>query len=452
MIYPETESAQLEFKETLPQNQQIIKTIIGFCNHSGGRLIIGVKDDRTIAGVNEKNIQQIIESLQQSIYQNTTPTMLPSIYSQRLHGKMLVIVEVSEGMNKPYFISQKGQSQGTYLRIGAHTMKASAEMIQELTWKSRGFFADEIPVYAGNKLSIDIDKFSAFLKDNRKQYQAGNLDKLLANYKILTQEHQKTYPTMGGVLTFAKNSSQYFPEAFIICSHFKGSSGRNAIASKDCLGDLFTQTNAAIEFVQSCLNQQFTITGTKRDQQLEIPFVALREMIINAVVHRNYQIAAPTKIAVFSDRVEIFSPGNFTGPLSVDQLESGITYIRNHVICRVFREAGYIEKLGSGFLTLFESYRQYQLPRPTIIEGTGYIKCILPRPQNNMPLESSDSDENKIMRLFYVGDEISISDVELALNISRQTASRRLNALIKNNKVQRIGKGPSTKYRKISNE
>jgi predicted HTH transcriptional regulator len=85
-------------------------------------------------------------------------------------------------------------------------------------------------------------------------------------------------------------------------------------------------------------------------------------------------------VAIYDNRVEIFSPGVFEGPLDTQNLMMGLTYIRNHIICKIFREAGYIEKLGSGFITLFESYEQRGgLYPPQVIEGENFIKCILPR-------------------------------------------------------------------------
>lgn len=121
----------------------------------------------------------------------------------------------------------------------------------------------------------------------------------------------------------------------------------------------------------------------------------------NALVHRNYQIPAPCKIAIYADRVEVFSPGNFPGPIQTNNLELGITYIRNPVLCHIFREAGYIEKLGSGFITLFSEYRRAQLPTPSVIEGNGFVKCILPRPINNeeLPAEVREDSTQLLMNL-----------------------------------------------------
>ncbi len=182
---------------------------------------------------------------------------------------------------------------------------------------------------------------------------------------------------------------------------------------------------------------------------LEIPEEAIREVLLNAIVHRNYHIPGPTKVAIYDNRVEIFSPGNFPGPLNIDELEMGITYIRNATITKIFRETGYIEKLGSGFRSLFESYRKRKLSEPVVVEGTGFIKCTLPRPMPGAKktLKTSNS-EKELLRLFYIAGEIRITDIMSHLHLSRATAGRLLASLTKKKLIDRTGKGRSTYYTK----
>jgi ATP-dependent DNA helicase RecG len=138
----------------------------------------------------------------------------------------------------------------------------------------------------------------------------------------LVEEHGHRYPSTAGLLLFGKAPQKFLPEAFIICTHFQGTSGRNALASQDCTGSLLNQVETALHFVKSRLTTRFDIEGTQRTQSLEIPEIALREIIINAIVHRDYQLAGPIKIAIYDHQVEIFSPGNFPGPLKTTQLET----------------------------------------------------------------------------------------------------------------------------------
>ncbi len=129
----------------------------------------------------------------------------------------------------------------------------------------------------------------------------------------------------------------------------------------------------------------------------------------------------------------------------------GITYIRNAVICKVFRELGYVEKLGSGFITLFEEYEKRRLHSPQVIEGENFIKCILPRPSFSSQFNQKDTETKKILALFEISNEIAISSIMKDLNTSRATTGRYLAQLVKQGYIQKIGKGKATRYRKARN-
>jgi ATP-dependent DNA helicase RecG len=276
-----------------------------------------------------------------------------------------------------------------------------------------------------------------------------SLEELMLHYKIVVKEHQRIYPSIGGLLLFGKRPQDQLGEAFIICTHFKGISGREALATRDCSKTLFSQYRDCLSFVTSRLNRQFTIRGAEpRDERLELPEEGLREVLLNAIIHRDYFLSGPTKVAIFDDRIEIFSPGTFPGPLNSTNLEMGLTYIRNYVICRAFREAGFIEKLGTGFLTLFKTFREEGLREPIIHEGPGFVKCILPRRTNEPVLVSQDSAEQKLLKLFMLGDEIKPSDVIKHLGVSRATATRLLGKFVKEGLIIKIGQASATRYKR----
>jgi ATP-dependent DNA helicase RecG len=374
--------------------------------------------------------------------------IIPSIHTQRIEDKVILLIDVSSGMTKPYFLTAEGLNNGTYCRIGTQTVKATPEMIQELQWQSRGRAPDEMPIHHAHLDDLDEESIHKFFLKRKQEATEYSYDELLYHYNFLAKEHNRVYPTVGGIMLFGKNPQKYLSEAFVICTHFKGTVGREALATRDCTGQLFGQYEKTLAFVVSQLNRSFTIKGANpRVEELEIPEDALREVILNAIIHRNYQSPAPSKVAIYDDRIEIFSPGNFPGPLLAHQLEMGLTFIRNRVIARAFREAGYIEKLGSGFLTLFQSYRKRGLRSPMIVEGHGFVKCILPRPLPNEPKRIAVMDRHEmLMQLFYIADEIRISDVMTHLTISRSTAHRLLNELVEKGRLQRVGEGAAARY------
>lgn len=228
--------------------------------------------------------------------------------------------------------------------------------------------------------------------------------------------------------------------------------GREAIASKDCTGTLVEQFYAALDFILNSLTKSFTIKKIVREEKLEIPQIAIREILLNAVVHRNYHMRSPIKVAIYENRIEIFSPGNFAGPIKLQNIGSGFTYWQNTAICKIFKELGIIEMIGTGFITVFSSYEKAGLPTPQIIEGEGYIKCILPRPSRSdlvkkRPKSTEESYENKtIFDLLSKASHVTISDVIDTLKVSRATAGRRIAQMTKKGLIEKVGAGKGTSY------
>jgi len=444
MKYPESESHTLEFKSTLPKNDQIIKTVIGFCNQAGGRLILGIDNDGKIIGIEEDEAMQWMESLEHTIYQATTPPIIPKIFLQRIGDKLILALKVSSGMNKPYYKKSEGLERGTYVRAGRSILRATSDMIEELRWQGRGISFDVMPIYQAVIDDLDSNKILKFLKTRSKERQIVITEEVLKAYKLIAEEHAHIYPSVCGLLLFGKKVDYWFSEAMIICTHFSGISGREAIATRDCLGTLFEQFSNAYEFILSQINRSFTIRGPKREEKFELPEVAIRELLLNAIIHRNYHLRAPIKVAIYQNRIEIFSPGGFPTPFASVKL--GLTDVRNMAVCKIFRESGYIEKLGTGILTAFEAYEKWGLPEPTIIDGENFVKCILPR--GSYGAVQVPDDLQLILKLFTTADELAVSDVIETLHISRATATRRFNELVKNGALIKIGKGKGTKYKK----
>jgi len=289
-----------------------------------------------------------------------------------------------------------------------------------------------------------MPKIEEFLAQRRSGKKAKATKEVLSSYQIVTEEHGQTYPSVAGILLFSEHIQKYFPEAYVLCGHFSGYSGRDAIASRNCTGTLFEQFEGAFDFMMDRVNKSFKITGKQREERYEVPPIALREALMNAILHRNYHINAPVKIAIYNNRIEIFSPGNFSGPVDILALETGITYIRNVTIAKILWECRYVEKMGSGFIEIFENYRRAGLVAPEIVEGTNFIKCILPTVKSTVKQLDAPG---KILNLLQTEPEISRADVINRLNIPRATAGRLLLNLINEGKLIRLGKGRAVKYR-----
>ena len=172
MKYLESESSTIEWKSSFPEKEQIVKTIIGFCNRFGGKLVIGVANNGEIVGVDESLAEEQMEHLDKMIYESSAPPIIPLVHTQRIGDKVVLLIEVSSGMNKPYYIKSLGMEKGVFVRLGRSTMRANADMIEELKWNSRGLHFDLSSLYhaAADDLDMEtIENFFSIRKGKKKK-------------------------------------------------------------------------------------------------------------------------------------------------------------------------------------------------------------------------------------------------------------------------------------------
>jgi len=436
-IYPERESKALEFKSQLPKFINLIKTCVAFANGAGGQIIIGIDDkSRGVIGVDEKTRDRIYNEFPNSLYDATTPGLLAEIHEKRFNDESVIIIEIPFSFRKPVYVKSEGPIAGVYLRAGSNTRKANEEYIEELVREDKRISFDEETIHA------DLDILSpSLLKNIYHVYDTGRLvtEKLIAR----AATHSKKHPTVTGVLTFCETPHLYIPEAIVQCSRFSGVDGRDIVQSEEIYGNLAKQAQVSFELIRSWLLREYQLFGISLKGKTIIPEVALREAIINALIHRKYWIAGATKIALYDNRLEIFNPGNFPGLFDINDLGDGTTYLRNPNLAKIGRRFGLIEKLGTGIRVIMDSCRHAGLRKPEYIEGADSVKIIF----YFMPAEdASTSYDEKLLALFNMHNEVKLRDVEMYLNVSRNTATRKLNPLIKAGKIVRIGKGPAVKY------
>ena len=195
--------------------------------------------------------------------------------------------------------------------------------------------------------------------------------------------------------------------------------------------------------VSTWLTRDYSIQGAKLIGTTLIPQIAIREAIINALVHRKYSIPGAIKIALYDNRLEIFSPGNFPGLVDINNLGDGTTYLRNPNLVMLVRKMGLVEKLGSGIRMMFESCRAARIHDPEFKEDGDFVKVIFHIAPATDP---SLNDDEKILQLLKIQGVLQIEDVVNLLQVSRNTATRKLNKLLESNKLLRTGSGPSVRY------
>lgn len=436
--YPERESKLLEFKEKISSFPNLLKTCVAFANGIGGRIIVGVKDNnREIVGIDETTRNRIYDEFPNSLYDATSPGLLAEIYEKRFDDVSVIIIEIPSSIKKPVFVKSEGTPKGVYLRAGSNTRRASDEYIQELIRENKRLHYDE---------EIVQEKIEILSERKIKQvYGKFNLEQLVAE-KVVSQSSvnlEKYYPTITGILMFSETPHLYIPEASIQCTRFGGTEGRNIIQTEEIQGSLEKQLDLSFNLINSWIGRDYRLLKTTLKGRKLVPEQALREAIANALIHKKYWIPGSIKIALYDNRLEIYNPGNFPGLFNVKNLGDGTTYLRNPSLARVARRFGIVEKLGTGIKLILESCHKAGIRNPEFVEGADSVKVIF----NFLPLEDKKStDMEKLLALFRMKNEVKVEDVEKYLNVSRNTATRKLNQLIKLDKIKRLGKGPAVIY------
>ena len=376
------ESKTLELKEQLPANDSIAKTVIAFANTSGGKLVIGVTDQREIIGVLEGDIFDLQDKVASIIFDSCQPAILPEIYIANIDGKLVLVIEVFRGNLLPYYLKHEGKNNGTYIRIGATIRQAGFDNILELERQKRNVSYDEELCYEQDYLTLDITPLARRFAALGKKLDHDKLK----NLKLIKDEHGKTYPSHALLLLLG-----HYEHALMKYARFKGTDMGVFLDRKEYSGDLFSQLEQAEAFIKNHIRLRGEIKGLQRTDTFELPETALREALVNALVHRDYSNhGRDIKVGVYDDLVNIVSPGGFPSTLTSEGLLEGRSEIRNRIIARVFKELGYIEQWGSGIKRIKSACVAQGLSEPRIREKGDFVDVEFYRPLADTSEEVSE--------------------------------------------------------------
>lgn len=333
------EGKTLEFKRALPSHAQIARTVVAFANTSGGHILIGVADDGSLVGVDESSVLDMQDAIVSSLADTVSPTCAPDVYSVRVQGVLLVVVEVSRGALLPYALkkqggTQQGGTQNVYIRIGASNRVADAPYIAELT-RQRSHIGFDEELCMELPLSQLYGQSGMFALEQRFAKAGKPLDNsALHNLRLMKTADSTEYPTNGLLILLG-----YFDHVRTQCARFKGSNMDVFSDRKEYTGDVLGQLEQTLAFVKNHLNLRSEIQGLQRTDTLEIPEAALREALVNAYVHRDYSNTGRNiKVGIYDDKVHIISPGGLPPALTIADVSGGRSEVRNRVVARVFKE------------------------------------------------------------------------------------------------------------------
>ncbi len=338
------EGYHIEFKQAL--DKSLIDTVCAFANSSGGYILMGVADDKTIKGIDTSNrfrskIQDLLGQLQ--------PKLDISVEVK----KNLMVIHVPEGQEKPY-----AGSRGFFMRIGANSQKMTRnEIISFFKKEGRVNFEELINEKANFEKDFDPKAFKHFLKLSgisptiKRETLLQNLDCLSYDKKL----------TNLGVLFFAKDIDFIMNYALVDCVLFRGTEKVKILDRKQYKGHLIENIESALAFVQRHTNTEYVITGQPRREEIpDYPETALREAIVNAVCHRDYfEKRCHVVVEVFANRVEIYNPGGL--PNGLDPKKFGTKSVpRNLLIASMLHRANYIEQAGTGINRIKEALAKHK--------------------------------------------------------------------------------------------
>ncbi|MDO4272876.1 MAG: ATP-binding protein [Eubacteriales bacterium] len=446
------ESKNVEFKVELPMiSEKYIKSVIAFANSSGGRLIIGIDDKtRRIVGVDEKSVFRIMDQIANAVSDSIAPQIVPDITFQTIENKCIVIVEIYPGSNRPYYFKSQGKETGTYIRVAGTSRPADTVKIKELEMEGANLSWDELTcvgyqVYEEPvlKLCQDIRRYMAEAvgAEAAKSIKEVSVQQLL-NWKVLKMTEGELLATNAFVLL----TSEYFRFSKIQCALFKGVDRDIFIDKKEYSGPLYEQIENAYQFVLRHINLGASIEGIVRKESYELPTGAIREMIVNAVCHRNYMDNSCVQVAVYDDRVEVTSPGMLYGGLTLEEAMSGRSKIRNRAIAEVFSRMEIIEEWGTGIRRIIKRAEEYGLPEPEFMEIGDTFRVNLYRKTNKKPIKADRID--KILDFIDLNGSITNKESRMILGLADSTVKRVLKDMVKAGLLMEEGERKARRYLK----
>ena len=340
----------LEYKESL--SSSLARDLTAFANSSGGKVLLGVRDDGTVIGVRDSNK---LRAQIQDIARNCDPPVKILIETV---GKVTAIT-VRESESKPVQCRE-----GFFWRQGAVTQKLSRDEIRDF-FRSEGAIRFDLTVCPKFRYPEDFDrrKFDAWIKQSGITPRR-RIDDVLVNIEVAERAGRRLTFRNAGVLFFAKNINHFFPQAYITCLLAKGTDKVNILDRKDFASGLVSDIEESLRFIERNTRTGYRIEKLRREDVPEYPMRALREAITNAIMHRDYfESGANVFVEIYDDRIEISNPGGLPKGLSKEELGTR-SVRRNPLIADLLHRIALIEKAGTGIRRMREDARKHKCPEP----------------------------------------------------------------------------------------
>lgn len=435
------EGKNIEFKRQYTDD--IKYAVLAFANTEGGTLYIGINDDGSVEGVENPDavMLQVMNMIRDTIRPDITVAVDCS--TELMENKHVVVLIIQRGVARPYYLANKGiRPAGVYVRQGASSVPASETAILQMIKESSGDVYEEARSLNQNLTFKEAEAYFA-----KKHLQFGDAQK--RTLQLISADG--TYSNLGMLL-----SDQCI--SIIKLAVFEGSKKTVFHDRKELSGSLFKQLEDAYAYINQFNYTRSEFPGLERVDTRDYPPVAVREALLNAVIHREYGIGGPTLISIFDDRIEFVTIGGLVKGLSLADIKLGVSMLRNKNLANVFYRLHLIEAYGTGLLKIDECYADCAV-KPQLLATDNAFKLVLPninfaakRVKNYSLADESKTASKKeeryqiVLELARKNSLVTRSMIEKALHVSTSTAVLVLKKMLQLGLLKKYGEGRNVSY------
>lgn len=365
------ETSTVQFKENIHNYESLTQEMIAFSNSKGGKILIGINDKTwNITGLLPDDLRRLTTMLATAANTHVKSSIFIETETVSVGDKKVMIVTIPEGINKPY----KDKDGRIFLKNGADKRRVTSnEELARLLQSSGNIYAEEKLIQNSTYRDINPDVFEKFYTEKYKQtFDRQSIGSYIENLGLGKDGKINT----AGALFFTQNFDRNIPGFFIAAVWFKGNerSGNEYWSSKNLKGRLDQQYEAGYTFIINALSKIQIDKSFNKNGETEIPEVVIQELLVNALVHRDYFINDTIKIFIYQNRIEIISPGILPNNLTEEKIKRGIRKKRNPIIDSFAYDLLEYRGVGSGILRALQAYPDIEFFNDT--EGEEFVVTI----------------------------------------------------------------------------
>lgn len=433
VIEAQTEKHNVETKDCREGlYKQLWQPITAFSNSPGGGIIIlGVEDDtRTkrktiVGGLPLEQLQHNIISLLETQIINKADYQV-RIFECSQKKLLAIIINETPKENKPCYYSELGMDKGACVRVGNINRRITEEELRSFLRYTPAYNFDKKAVNDSKLTDLNQEKIKSFLTTNAQKkgrtFDNTQNNSVLRNIGVIVEYEDLVYPTVAGMMIFSHSLPQDFDDLsryLVRCVRYAGNSSSTPIIDKkDVYGTLDLQVDEVLKFIQRNIKTEARIEGSKRVERYEFPDLALREIVVNALVHRDYSNKGTyVQVAVFTNRIEVSNPGTLPPGVTIENLKNA-QFSRNNVIAQVMRDLDYMEEFGRGIDLIYSQMLKWNLPEPLFKNVSNVFRVTL------LGKSFQELNERQVKIWDYLQDKNQITAIlahSLFPNVSRKT-------------------------------